>query len=188
MVRMDPALLNMPKAAYSDLFAYSHSKRTQIEITDMFSKKLGSVASEPKSQAPVSFVSMHPGWASTPGLDSAMPSFSKSDDLRSQEQGADSIVWLLDIPTEQNQALDGELVFDREATFKHFTFAGTSVSDATREKMWQDLEHIFEVDANASIERAFAKLPDLSTRPGKPRRESRERDGGAGAASGGGRM
>ena len=38
---------------------------------------------------------MHPGWASTPGVDASLPTFSKvmRPLLRSPEQGADTLVW-----------------------------------------------------------------------------------------------
>lgn len=39
---------------------------------------------------------MHPGWADTPGVESALPAFYRSTRaaLRSPEEGADTIVWL----------------------------------------------------------------------------------------------
>ena len=42
------------------------------------------------------FYSMHPGWADTPGVQNAMPGFRDKfqSSLRSQDEGADTIVWL----------------------------------------------------------------------------------------------
>ena len=39
---------------------------------------------------------MHPGWALTPGVRTALPSFVEGHgkDMRSAEEGADTIVWL----------------------------------------------------------------------------------------------
>jgi len=162
MVQAQVPLLNMPPESYSDLFAYSHSKRVQIEITDKWSSIFDEeVASSQKSDTmpaglkPVSFMTMHPGWAATPGLSASMPSFSESADLRSQAEGADSILWLLDIPDRRVSKFDGELVFDREATFKHFSLAGTSISDGQRDKLWQQLDNIFEVDSMRLIKSAL---------------------------------
>lgn len=42
------------------------------------------------------FYSMHPGWVDTPALPIAMPDFYKKfkNELRTCDQGADTIVWL----------------------------------------------------------------------------------------------
>lgn len=82
----DPAL-----GKYDPLFAYANAKRAQVILTDLFARKLG------RAGTGVVFNSMHPGWAQTPGLSKSMKSFAedKKDDLRTDAQGADSIVWMV---------------------------------------------------------------------------------------------
>ena len=49
-----------------------------------------------KQHTDVHFSSMHPGWADTPAVRTAMPDFHRqmSGKLRTEEEGADTIVWL----------------------------------------------------------------------------------------------
>jgi len=57
---------------------------------------------------------MHPGWADTPGVQSALPTFRKVTQriLRNSEEGADTIVWLARA-TEADK-ITGQLFLDRE--------------------------------------------------------------------------
>ena len=57
---------------------------------------------------------MHPGWADTPGVQSALPGFRRITQtvLRSSEEGADTIVWLA--RAREAAAISGKLFLDRE--------------------------------------------------------------------------
>jgi hypothetical protein len=57
---------------------------------------------------------MHPGWADTPGIASALPTFRKITQriLRNPQEGADTIIWLARA-TEAAQ-VSGKLFLDRE--------------------------------------------------------------------------
>jgi NAD(P)-dependent dehydrogenase (short-subunit alcohol dehydrogenase family) len=55
----------------------------------------------------IQFYSMHPGWTDTPGVQTAMPGFYRSEasTMRTVDQGADTIIWLAisqDIPSDGN--------------------------------------------------------------------------------------
>jgi hypothetical protein len=69
---------------------------------------------------------MHPGWADTPGVESALPAFRRLTRplLRSPAEGADTVVWLA-AATEASQA-SGLFWLDREPHTTH-------ISDKTRE-------------------------------------------------------
>ena len=62
---------------------------------------------------------MHPGWADTPGVRSALPQFRKLTRhvLRSSEEGADTIVWLA-VATEAG-SVSGKLFLDRAEHTTH---------------------------------------------------------------------
>lgn len=67
---------------------YAHSKRAEVMLADQWQRQ------EP--EAGVTFCSMHPGWAVTPGMTAAMPGFHRlaGPILRDSHQGADTAVWL----------------------------------------------------------------------------------------------
>ncbi|MET0863720.1 MAG: SDR family NAD(P)-dependent oxidoreductase [Nakamurella sp.] len=69
--------------------AYARTKRMQVVLTE----QLGAAFSA--DDDPVVH-SMHPGWASTPGITDSLPGFNKivKPILRTPESGADTIVWL----------------------------------------------------------------------------------------------
>ncbi len=62
---------------------------------------------------------MHPGWADTPGVETALPGFHSLTKriLRSAEEGADTIIWLA-AATEAREAT-GRLFLDREPRTTH---------------------------------------------------------------------
>lgn len=71
---------------FDGTMAYAQNKRQQVVMTAEYAKQY------PK----VHFSSMHPGWADTPAVRSAMPSFYEKmkTRLRSADEGADTVVWL----------------------------------------------------------------------------------------------
>ena len=74
---------------YSGGAAYARTKRMQVVLAEMLGEELG--------RDPVVVHSMHPGWADTPGVADSMPGFHRvvGPLLRTSEQGADTVVWLL---------------------------------------------------------------------------------------------
>jgi hypothetical protein len=77
---------------------------------------------------------MHPGWADTPGVESALPQFHSLTRrlLRTPEQGADTIVWLA-CATEAAKA-SGRLFLDREPHTTHL-LPSTRESAAERDAL-----------------------------------------------------
>jgi dehydrogenase/reductase SDR family member 12 len=81
---------------------------------------------------------MHPGWANTPGLRSALSGFSRvvGPLLRTPGEGADTIVWLAAAPDAAD--LSGLFFLDRRARAKH-RLRRTRRPDAARqaERLWR---------------------------------------------------
>jgi NAD(P)-dependent dehydrogenase (short-subunit alcohol dehydrogenase family) len=75
---------------YSGVRAYARTKRMQVTLAEMLGAELD------RPEDPVVH-SMHPGWADTPGVADSLPGFDRlaRPILRSPEQGADTIVWLV---------------------------------------------------------------------------------------------
>ena len=69
--------------------AYARTKRMQVVLAELLAEELAGDA--------VVVHSMHPGWADTPGVAGSMPGFRRITGplLRTGEQGADTVVWLL---------------------------------------------------------------------------------------------
>lgn len=74
--------------AFDGPTAYARSKRAEVILNEIWSKRLAGTG--------VVAHSMHPGWADTPGVASSLPRFYKLTKplLRTPDQGADTIVWL----------------------------------------------------------------------------------------------
>lgn len=99
---------------------YARNKRIQVVLTEKWAEKY--------SEKGIGFYSMHPGWSDTPGVAKSLPGLSKnlSGNLRSNEEGADTIVWLALQPNDKLRS--GAFFFDREEARKHLIFAGTNGS------------------------------------------------------------
>ena len=86
--RLDPATLQMPESGYRGVTAYARAKRAQVALSQEWARRI--------RPADIAFHAMHPGWADTPGITTALPRFSRlaRPILRSPDEGADTIVWL----------------------------------------------------------------------------------------------
>jgi NAD(P)-dependent dehydrogenase (short-subunit alcohol dehydrogenase family) len=80
--------LQMPANEYRGTVQYARAKRAQVALTEMWAQRFGNRG--------IHFHSLHPGWADTPGVDSALPGFARvmGPLLRTPKQGADTLVWL----------------------------------------------------------------------------------------------
>ena len=98
--------LIMPAQGYSGSVAYARAKRALMVITEEWAQAW--------EDDGIVVNAMHPGWADTPGVESALPGFHRITRriLRSPEEGADTIVWLA-AATEAGEA-SGQLFLDRE--------------------------------------------------------------------------
>lgn len=96
--------------SYDKVSAYSNVKRAQVEYLKKCSREFSSSL----------VMGMHPGWVETPGLQGALPKFTShlGNNLRTVEQGADTIIWLLGT---KSVLKSGEFYFDRKIANKNFS-------------------------------------------------------------------
>eukprot|EP01135_Chromosphaera_perkinsii_P010236 Nk52_evm1s2063 gene=Nk52_evmTU1s2063 len=88
--KLDSYDLNHEKMKKFDgTLVYAQNKRQQVVMTEHWAEKYG------KSKG-IAFFSMHPGWADTESVRTAMPGFYErmKNQLRSTAEGADTIVFL----------------------------------------------------------------------------------------------
>ncbi|KAJ3391968.1 hypothetical protein CcCBS67573_g07195 [Chytriomyces confervae] len=114
--------------SFNGALVYAQTKRQQIELTEYWAKQY------PEIQ----FLSMHPGWAHTPGVESSIPGFFKTMEksLRTSDEGADTIVWAA-VSEEAKAVRSGALLFDRKETSPHVTLGGTTAAPGDVEKLVQ---------------------------------------------------
>jgi dehydrogenase/reductase SDR family member 12 len=79
-----------PMAAedYRGVTAYARAKRAQVALSSEWALRIAA--------SDIAFHAMHPGWADTPGVAAALPTFQRllAPVLRTAAQGADTTVWL----------------------------------------------------------------------------------------------
>jgi len=128
--RIRPRDLQFESREYGGAAAYAHAKRGQVILTEMWARRLRGTG--------VSVHAMHPGWASTPGLERSLPKFNTlmKPFLRTPEQGADTVVWLA--AADEPATTSGELWFDRRIVAKHFVDK-TRESQEDRDALWEAL-------------------------------------------------
>lgn len=110
---------------YDGVVAYAQQKRAQVILNERFATLL----------APDGITSnaMHPGWVDTPGVASGLPRFGKllGGLLRTPDQGADTITWLVASP--RCSAMTGLLFLDRSASRTELFSKHT---DAEKQALW----------------------------------------------------
>lgn len=113
---------------YSGARAYARAKRAQVVLTEMAAERHGSIT----------YHSMHPGWADTPGVVDSLPGFYRlmKPLLRTPEQGADTIVWLAASPRAKGG--DGAFWHDRAPRSKH-KLGKTRSTVAERAALWNEV-------------------------------------------------
>jgi len=118
--------LQSEAAPYSGSVAYARAKRGLMILTEEWARRW--------AKDGIVVNAMHPGWADTPGVVSALPEFHRVTGkvLRSPQEGADTIVWLA-AATEAGK-VSGEFWLDRRPHLKH-VLPGTRETPAERRKL-----------------------------------------------------
>ncbi|WP_089246656.1 SDR family NAD(P)-dependent oxidoreductase [Rhodococcoides kyotonense] len=113
---------------YSGTTAYARTKRMQVVVTEELASRLN------EENDPVVH-SMHPGWASTPGVTDSLPLFDKvmKPLLRSPADGADTIVWLA--ASDEALTSTGKFWHDRAQRPTHYPSWRGDSQDA-RDALW----------------------------------------------------
>jgi len=124
--------LEMPTHKYGGSKQYAIAKRAQVTLTEMWATR------EPHTE----FVSMHPGWADTPGVQESIPGFRRATApiLRSASEGADTIAWLAAV--HPLPGMSGSFWSDREIRSTHKS-PRTKKSDtaSSRAALWESVSH-----------------------------------------------
>ena len=127
--------LQMSEDEYGGSEQYARAKRAQVTMNELWSEHVD--ASE------VVFHALHPGWADTPGVEASLPTFRKvmGPLLRSAEQGADTLVWLVADPEATTSSGDFWLDRRRRSIHKLPTTKKTDTPER-RAQLWHDVEHL----------------------------------------------
>jgi dehydrogenase/reductase SDR family protein 12 len=127
---LDVDALDPEPVAYDGTKTYARCKRAQVVLVEEWTRELLDTG--------ITVNAMHPGWADTPGLRTALPGFSRlvGPLLRTPEEGADTIVWLAAAPDAAD--LSGLFFLDRRARAKH-RLGRTRRPDEAREaaRLWR---------------------------------------------------
>ncbi|EKX41510.1 hypothetical protein GUITHDRAFT_95998, partial [Guillardia theta CCMP2712] len=136
LAKTDVDDLEMKKRKFDGFLQYCRAKRAQVELSEIWSEKLGGSG--------ISFHSMHPGYAVTPGVEK-LPGLGDrkpggfieqhGPSLRSAAQGADTIVWMASAPVVSSST--GKLWFDRRAVHTSFPLSFTTLNQSEREILWR---------------------------------------------------
>ena len=123
--------LQMSEASYRGTAQYARAKRAQVSLNEEWAARI------PANE--IVFHALHPGWVDTPGINEALPGFSRVLSplglLRTAREGADTLAWL----GTDEAALDssGDFWLDRERRPTH-RLAKTRDSDTAerRARLW----------------------------------------------------
>jgi NAD(P)-dependent dehydrogenase (short-subunit alcohol dehydrogenase family) len=120
--------LESDRGAYGPKTLYARTKREQVVITEQWAQRLRGTG--------VVVHAMHPGWADTKGVQTAMPAFRTMTRpiLRNSEEGADTIVWLGASPEALQNT--GGWWHDRRRRPTHYRIGAGEDSEAARRGLW----------------------------------------------------
>lgn len=124
---LDADDLQLEDREYDPPAFYAHTKRCEVVLTELWDRRLAGSG--------VSFHSMHPGWADTPGVATSLPTFRRimRPILRDSFDAADTIVWLAG--AEEPGRDTGRFWHDRETRPTH-RLPRTRETEDERNRLW----------------------------------------------------
>uniref|UniRef100_A0A7C9D662 Dehydrogenase/reductase SDR family member 12 n=2 Tax=Opuntia streptacantha TaxID=393608 RepID=A0A7C9D662_OPUST len=131
--------LQFSEGEFNGMTQYGRNKRVQVALTEKWAEKY--------KDKGIGFYSMHPGWAGTPGVAKSMPGFSQklSGNLRTSEEGADTVIWLALQP--KDKLVSGGFYFDRAEAPKHLPFTATKGSHVLIDSIYDTLRSMSGIPA-----------------------------------------
>ncbi len=125
--------LQSQRGNYSGSVAYARAKRGLMILTEEWAERWRDDG--------IAVNAMHPGWADTPGVESALPAFYRVTRplLRTPEEGADTIVWLA--ASSEAGDVSGKFWLDREQHPSHI-FRHTRETPAERAALLETLQEL----------------------------------------------
>lgn len=120
---------------------YARAKRGQVTLNEMWADTV------PASD--VVFHAMHPGWADTPGVAESLPTFRRivGPLLRTPDEGADTIVWLIADDGEPAATSGGFWLDRRRRSLHRLPNTRRSDTPAHRSRLWDWVCEAAQVDA-----------------------------------------
>jgi NAD(P)-dependent dehydrogenase (short-subunit alcohol dehydrogenase family) len=118
---------------YNGAQAYARAKRGVVILTRIWAKEL--------EKDGIAVHAMHPGWVDTPGIQRSLPGFHSlvGSQLRTPEQGADTMVWLALSETAGRST--GRFWLDRRP-HETVVFPGTGETEQERQALWKKLHRL----------------------------------------------
>ena len=125
--RLDLSLPSIDEARFDGTRAYANAKRAQVVLAH-------TLASLFSKERPITFASMHPGWADTTAVRTSLPKFHSvmRHVLRNAEEGADTVVWLA--ASDRAKGTLGAFWFDRRVA-PEYPLPWTRESPAVRQEL-----------------------------------------------------
>jgi NAD(P)-dependent dehydrogenase (short-subunit alcohol dehydrogenase family) len=126
--KIDVDDLQSQQGTYSGSVAYAKAKRGLMILTEEWAERWDNLAVN----------AMHPGWADTPGVETALPGFYRATKwlLRTPEEGADTVAWLA--ASTEAARVSGKFWLDREQHPSHLSDR-TRETDAERQQLLETL-------------------------------------------------
>ena len=123
--------LEMIAGQYNGSKQYALAKRAQVTLNEMWARRVDS--------RKVVFHAMHPGWADTPGVEEALPTFRKivGPLLRDAAGGADTMVWLAADDAEPLASSGGFWLDRRVRSIHRLPSTRRSDTPAQRNELWE---------------------------------------------------
>ncbi len=137
--KIDVGDLQSRHGRYSGSVAYAKAKRGLMILTEEWAERW--------AEHGIVVNAMHPGWADTPGVETALPGFYRVTRplLRTPEEGADTAVWLA-ASTEADK-VSGKFWLDREQHPSHLS-QRTEETAEEREQLLATLEELLASTLN----------------------------------------
>ena len=137
--------LQMEREPYRGSIAYARAKRALVTLTREWARRLRDRA--------ITVNSMHPGWADTPGVVASLPTFHRliGPLLRTPEEGADTIVWL--VASDEPAGVSGRFWLDRRPRPVD-RLRSTRVDDRDARRLWRACERLTPGSTEASPSRS----------------------------------
>jgi NAD(P)-dependent dehydrogenase (short-subunit alcohol dehydrogenase family) len=125
---------------FDGVSTYADVKRAQVVLSEMLAARLAPHG--------VTSRAMHPGWASTAGVQTSLPRFHAATQriLRSPGEGADTVVWLAAC-RRLDSVPGGGFWFDRRKV-SPYLLPGTKESAAERQRLWVQAHDWAGLDEN----------------------------------------
>ncbi len=155
-VRLDVDQLLEPGRPYDGVKAYARTKRAQVVLNELLADRLADHG--------IACNAMHPGWATTPGVERSLPRFQRllGKRLRTPEEGADTIVWLA--ACREAGFTSGRFWFDRRQVATHLG-PWSKERPGERERLWETccrlagIDERWEVAGRPAVLRRHESMP-----------------------------